>query len=110
VRVRAEAGQIAIEVEDSGPGLPPEELAKVFDRFYRVEQGRPRGAGGAGLGLAIARWSVEIHGGKIEVQSVEGCGCTFRMALPSPGALKAPTVKVNAAGSGQERSPIAPRS
>lgn len=74
---------IVIEVEDSGPGIPVEERGKVFDRFYRAEQGRSRTLGGAGLGLAIARWSVEVHGGTIVADGSATGGCVFRITLPS---------------------------
>jgi signal transduction histidine kinase len=86
LRIRAEEEVVVLEVEDTGPGIPPNELAKVFDRFYRVEEGRSREAGGAGLGLAIARWSVELHGGTLSAFSGTGRGCTFRITLP--GAVR----------------------
>ena len=82
LRVRGEGDQVVLEVEDSGPGIPKDKLSRVFDRFYRVEEGRSREAGGAGLGLAIAQWSVEIHQGRVTAFSDEGKGCTFRIALP----------------------------
>ena len=72
-------------MEDSGPGIPEDELPKVFDRFYRVDEGRSRDAGGAGLGLAIARWSVEIHGGTISAHPGVGRGSLFRLVLPATG-------------------------
>jgi signal transduction histidine kinase len=53
----------------------------VFDRFYRIDKARSRDLGGAGLGLAIARWAVEAHGGRIDLESVEGRGSTFRITL-----------------------------
>ncbi len=67
----------------AAPGSRRHELPKVFDRFYRVEQGRTRDAGGTGLGLAIARWSVEIHGGTISAHAGTGCGSLFRVVLPA---------------------------
>jgi len=79
--------QLIVEVVDEGPGVPPEHQSRIFDRFYRVDSARSREWGGAGLGLAIARWAVEIHGGQITLESVEGRGSTFRVALPST-ALK----------------------
>jgi heavy metal sensor kinase len=73
-----------LEVADSGPGIAAEHLPNVFDRFYRVDAGRPGGArGGAGLGLAIARWSVEANGGRIDVESTPGTGSVFRITLPA---------------------------
>jgi heavy metal sensor kinase len=84
--VRVSAGkdsQVIVEVVDQGPGVPQEHQSRIFDRFYRVDSARSREWGGAGLGLAIARWAVEAHGGQITLQSVEGQGSTFRVALPS---------------------------
>ena len=86
ILVRVAAGkdsQLIVEVIDQGPGVRQEHQSRIFDRFYRVDSARAREWGGAGLGLAIARWAVEIHGGQITVQSVEGQGSTFRVALPS---------------------------
>jgi signal transduction histidine kinase len=85
VRIQAAGEDVILQVEDSGPGIAEDQLSKVFDRFYRVEQGRTREAGGAGLGLAIARWSVEIHGGTISAHATEGSGSTFRLVLPASG-------------------------
>ncbi|PYS60711.1 MAG: two-component sensor histidine kinase [Acidobacteria bacterium] len=86
ILVRVAAGkdsQLIVEVVDQGPGVRQEHQSRIFDRFYRVDSARSREWGGAGLGLAIARWAVEIHGGQITLQSVEGRGSTFRVALPS---------------------------
>lgn len=74
-------GEAVIEVCDNGPGIPKEHLTKVFDRFYRVDKGRSRDMGGAGLGLAITRWAVEANGGRIELESGEGKGSIFRILL-----------------------------
>ncbi|MSR63516.1 MAG: heavy metal sensor histidine kinase [Planctomycetes bacterium] len=71
----------ALEVSDSGPGIAPEHRARVFERFYRVDPARSREHGGAGLGLAIARWAVQAHGGRIELESEVGRGSTFRIVL-----------------------------
>jgi heavy metal sensor kinase len=76
------AGKAAvIEVHDSGPGIPPEHRAHIFERFYRVDKARARAAGGAGLGLSIAQWAVAIHGGTIEVECPPGGGSIFRVSL-----------------------------
>lgn len=84
VRVRAgKDGQLIVEVVDQGPGVPQEHQSRIFDRFYRVDRARSREWGGAGLGLAIARWAVEVHGGQITLESAEGRGSTFRVILPS---------------------------
>jgi heavy metal sensor kinase len=77
------AGHVVVEVADNGPGISKEHIGKVFDRFYRVEQARSRDAGGAGLGLSIAKWAVEAHGGKILVESTPGRGTTFQIQLPA---------------------------
>lgn len=91
VRVTAEvlAGEagkdaaVAIHVQDSGPGIAPEHLPRVFDRFYRADASRARASGGAGLGLTIARVLVELHGGRIWVESQPGRGATFSFTLPA---------------------------
>lgn len=83
VRVKhTQETEIAIEVEDTGPGIAPEHRAHLFERFYRVDSGRTRAAGGFGLGLAIARWAVHANGGRIELDSDPGRGSCFRIVLP----------------------------
>jgi len=85
IRVRAgetASGEAAVEVEDTGLGIPAVHQARVFERFYRVDEGRSREAGGTGLGLATARWAVEVNGGRIELESEEGKGSLFRIVLP----------------------------
>jgi signal transduction histidine kinase len=74
--------QARLRVSDTGAGIAPEDLRRVFDRFYRVDKARSRGTGGAGLGLAIVKWIVEAHGGGVEVASVPGQGSTFILRLP----------------------------
>ena len=76
------AGFIKLAIEDEGPGIPTSEVKRVFDRFYRLDEGRARDAGGAGLGLAIAKWSVEANGGEILLISVPGKGSAFTIRLP----------------------------
>ena len=73
---------LEIAVDDTGEGIPAEDLPNVFERFYRVDKSRTRATGGAGLGLAIAKSLVEAHGGKIEVRSEEGKGSHFSFTLP----------------------------
>ncbi|MGA7413423.1 MAG: ATP-binding protein [Bryobacteraceae bacterium] len=85
MHVRIDAGRVMIEVRDQGPGIPREDHDKVFDRFYRVDKSRGRESGGAGLGLSIAKWAVQAHGGSIVVGRAPGPGCTFRITLPSAG-------------------------
>jgi heavy metal sensor kinase len=72
----------AIAVHDTGPGIAAAHQRLVFDRFYRVDKSRSRDLGGAGLGLAIARWAVECNRGHIELESQQGAGSTFRILLP----------------------------
>ena len=81
---RAKDGGTAIEVQDSGIGISREDVSRVFDRFYRSDPARGRNSGGAGLGLSIARWIVESHGGHFEVLSREGIGTRFTVVLPPP--------------------------
>jgi signal transduction histidine kinase len=85
VKVWAERqGQaIVTTIADTGPGIPPEHLALLFDRFYRVEADRSRTSGGAGLGLAIAHEIARAHQGTIEVESILGQGSTFAVQLPA---------------------------
>jgi signal transduction histidine kinase len=71
-----------LDVIDTGPGIAPQHRAHIFDRFYRVDTARSRGRGGTGLGLSIARWAVEADVGRIELESEEGRGSTFRIVLP----------------------------
>ncbi|MGJ5817469.1 sensor histidine kinase [Paludibaculum fermentans] len=76
------ANMATILVEDEGPGVPPHELARIFDPFYRVEQARERQTGGAGLGLAIVRHVVSLHGGSVSAQNRENGGLALRITLP----------------------------
>ncbi len=85
VHASSEAGALHLAVQDSGEGLEPEQLAAVFDRFYRADRSRSRETGGSGLGLAIVKAIVEAHGGQMEAHSAgKGYGSTFQMTLP-PG-------------------------
>lgn len=96
ILVRVQSGgdqQVFLEVIDQGPGIPREHQSHIFDRFYRVDKARTREWGGAGLGLSITRWAVEVHGGDITLESEEGHGSKFRVSLqlakyPSASQLK----------------------
>ena len=72
-----------MDVVDSGSGIPKIDLARVFERFYRVEKSRTRESGGTGLGLSIAKHAVESQGGTISVASKLGAGSTFTITLPA---------------------------
>ena len=80
--LEADGGKAVVRVRDSGSGIPPEALPHLFDRFYRADKARSRAEGGAGLGLAIAKWIVEAHRGSIRVDSYPGTGTTFTIELP----------------------------
>jgi len=73
---------LAITVVDSGPGIAPEKLEQIFDRFARLDEGRSRNGGGAGLGLPIVRAIVRAHGGHVRADSTVGLGSSFEIALP----------------------------
>jgi Signal transduction histidine kinase len=77
------AESIVIEISDNGPGIDPQHHERIFDRFYRVDQARSRHLGGAGLGLAIAKWAVQANDGSIELQKSLGAGSTFQIRLPA---------------------------
>lgn len=76
-------GEARISIADTGIGIPPEHIPKIFDRFYRVDNARSRVKGGSGLGLAIAKWIVEAHKGSIEVESAPNLGSIFTVKLPT---------------------------
>ncbi|MDD4980062.1 MAG: ATP-binding protein [Candidatus Omnitrophica bacterium] len=76
------ADKIKIVVEDSGTGIPPKDIPRIFERFYRVDKARSRELGGTGLGLSIVKHIVELHGGSVGVESTEGLGSGFFFTLP----------------------------
>jgi len=88
VRARRSPSGVTIEVIDEGPGIPDQEASRVFERFYRADSARASSDGGAGLGLAIARWIVDLHGGEIHPEQREPHGC--RMVVTLPGAHPTP--------------------
>jgi two-component system, OmpR family, phosphate regulon sensor histidine kinase PhoR len=94
VRYTGEGGRITIEtkrvengvdliVSDTGTGIPPEHLPRIFERFYRADSGRSRESGGTGLGLAIVKHLVEAHGGSVRADSVVGAGSSIRIFFPT---------------------------
>jgi signal transduction histidine kinase len=76
-------GKARFTVQDSGVGIPPDDLPHIFDRFYRAENSRARATGGTGLGLSIAKWIAERHGGYLEVLSREDFGTRISFVLPA---------------------------
>jgi signal transduction histidine kinase len=82
VKIEVGISSLTVEVKDTGVGIPEEDLAQLFERFYRVDKDRSRATGGSGLGLAISRQIVEMHGGELSVESEVGEGSTFRVRLP----------------------------
>jgi signal transduction histidine kinase len=83
LRGEVEGGWVTIHIDDRGEGIPPDELARIFERFYRLDKARAGGRErGVGLGLAITREIVEIHGGRVVAQSVIGRGSRFSVQLP----------------------------
>ena len=75
-------GTVEMSVTDDGPGIPPESIDRVFERFYRVDKARSREQGGTGLGLAIVKHIVQSHGGEVRVTSELEQGTTFYFTLP----------------------------
>ena len=82
IRVRADGTQALVTVADQGPGIAPEHRERIFDRFFRLDEARSRDDGGAGLGLAIAKWAIEANGGRVSVADGPGGGSLFCMTLP----------------------------
>ena len=83
VRLRPSREHVVMEVEDTGPGIAPEHLPRLFERFYRADPARARESGGTGLGLAIVKEIAEAHGGTVGVESTLGKGSVFTITLPS---------------------------
>jgi signal transduction histidine kinase len=101
--------ELAIATSDTGVGVAPEHLTRLFDRFYRADAARDRQHGGAGIGLSIAKALVEAHDGQIEAHSEgPGTGCTFRVTLPCRG--RPPDRSTPTAVSTHQRTAASPRS
>lgn len=82
MRVDRVGDEGVLAITDEGPGVPAEHRDRIFNRFFRIDEARSRERGGAGLGLAIAKWAVEIHGGRITVHEARDGGSEFRISLP----------------------------
>jgi signal transduction histidine kinase len=82
---------VSIEVADTGAGIPPEQLPRIFDKFYQADNQREASSGGSGLGLAIAKQIVEAHGGTIQCDSTPGVGTTFTIMLPTTARRRSAT-------------------
>jgi len=80
--VRPAGGRVAVEVRDTGIGMPKDKLSRIFERFYVIDKSRSRKTGGTGLGLSIVKHIVLLHGGDIEVESARGRGSSFLVTLP----------------------------
>ena len=83
ILVKENASTVAVQIRDTGFGIPEEDLDQLFERFYRVDKDRSRATGGSGLGLAIAKEIVDLHGGNLFVESKVGVGSTFTVELPN---------------------------
>jgi two-component system OmpR family sensor kinase len=86
VAARRRDGRGVVEVRDEGPGMPPEQVARAFERFYRADPGRARDRGGSGLGLAIVRAVAAAHRGTATLVSTPGVGTTVTVEVPVPAA------------------------
>jgi two-component system sensor histidine kinase SenX3 len=92
IGVRSVDGVVEIAVTDQGEGIPEEDLDRVFERFFRVDQARSRHTGGTGLGLAIVKHAVQNHGGEVRVWSQPGRGSTFTIRLPEASTVSSPPI------------------
>jgi signal transduction histidine kinase len=86
LRVRTEDGRVTFQVRDTGVGIAPEHLARIFERFWQVDSASTRATGGMGIGLAAAREYARLLGGDVEVDSAPGSGSVFQLWLPRDGA------------------------
>jgi signal transduction histidine kinase len=90
IRVERRGEEALLAIGDEGPGIPPEHRERIFHRFFRVDEARSRERGGAGLGLAIAKWAVDIHGGQITVHERPQGGSEFHIRLPLAQSVETP--------------------
>jgi two-component system OmpR family sensor kinase len=102
VVLRADGGNAVLEVSDTGPGMRPDELAHVFERFFRTDRSRARASGGSGLGLAIVTAVADAHGGTATASSVQGTGSTFTVTIPLAPAAVGQENGAGPAGDSQE--------
>jgi two-component system OmpR family sensor kinase len=103
VALRRDGAQAVVEVRDHGPGLAPDAVERVFERFWRTEGGRRRGPAGAGLGLAIVRAIVTAHGGSATAENARGGGARFTIKLPLSADPTGPTVDAGEGVSGDSQ-------
>jgi signal transduction histidine kinase len=81
------ADAVMFSVQDTGIGIPQDELERIFERFYRVDKDRSRSSGGSGIGLAIVKHIVQLHGGRVWAESDLGHGSTIHFTLPLSRAV-----------------------
>ena len=102
VSVEVESDRVLVHVQDTGQGIPESDIDRIFDEFHQVDMSIRRQQEGAGLGLAISRRFVQLHGGTIGVVSTLGQGSTFTFSLPREGAIAAPMLKETPRAAGQK--------
>jgi two-component system phosphate regulon sensor histidine kinase PhoR len=104
IRIEAyrDGGEVVVSVADTGIGIAPEELERIFERFYRVEKARGSGSGGSGLGLALVKDIASIFGGRVLVRSELGAGSVFTLRLPAAAAREKREERENGGASGFE--------
>lgn len=95
VTAKVQGEELAVSVHDTGPGIPPEDLPYIFERFYKVEKARTRTTAGTGIGLAIVKGLVEAHGGRVWVESTPGKGSVFTFTIPTAGRNSGADGEVN---------------
>src|SRR5438045_876113 len=91
ISLQAKGGFAVASVSDTGIGITKQDLAHIFDRFWRADKARSREQGGAGLGLSIAKWIVDMHGGSIGVESEVGKGSIFTIRIPLDSSSALPS-------------------